>query len=153
MEDPAPIPSPTPSSVFQPWLQDEVTPGSTETELSEKAERKSALQELRRHRYESIPRRRCFVFFFFFFKEEWRNLRSRLYQKRQKDSIYMDVSPTSQRVPLAASGGGNVSSFKLGAWGISGGSPLGLTFHPTPPFLPCDSDTKYINYLVRKLIS
>lgn len=105
VEDPAPIPSPTPSSVFQPWLKDEVTPGSTETELSEKAERKSALQELRRHRYESIPRRRWF-FFFFFFKEEWRNLHSRLYQKRQKDSIYMDVSPTSQRVPLAASGEG-----------------------------------------------
>ena len=66
VEDPAPIPSPTPSSVFQPWLKDEVTPGSTETELSEKAERKSALQELRRHRYESIPRRRWFFFFFFF---------------------------------------------------------------------------------------
>ena len=106
MEDPAPIPSPTPSSVFQPWLKDEVTPGSTETELSEKAERKSALQKLRRHRYESIPRRHCFWFFFFLKEKSGGTIRSHLYQKRQKDSIYMDVSPTSQRVPLAASGEG-----------------------------------------------
>lgn len=135
MEDPAPIPSPTPSSVFQPWLK-EVTPGSTETELSEKAERKSALQELCRHRYESIPRRH----FFFFKGEEWRNHTLSFISEKTKRFHIHGCLPYRSKDATGCQWRGNLSSFKLGGWGIrGGGNTTGTDLPSYPPFLPLNT--------------
>lgn len=64
-------------------------------------------------------------------------------ENRQKDSVCLCPEPVSERAPLAASG---ASVWAAGKEGVGG---TGLF---ASPFLPCDFDSKYISYLVRKLI-
>ena len=75
------------------------------------------------------------------------------YIRKDKKIPYTGCLPYLSKGATGCQWGGNLSSFKLGGWGIRGGNTAGIDLSSYPPFLPCDSDTKYISYLVRKLIS